>query len=104
MNDLYETRQTAVQALTTQMSQRLVADRVRFYAGGLGWYDAGQASQYAGRVASAIWHATALLVSSCICEALLVDIGSTAADLIPIRDGLVATPSSSDRDRLSAGE
>jgi Predicted transcriptional regulator/sugar kinase len=92
MVDLFETRQAGVQALVALLSQRLGADRVRFYAGGQGWYDAGQASQCAGRVASANWHATAHLVSTCISEALLVDIGSTTTDLIPIRDGLVATP------------
>lgn len=104
MVDLFETRQAGVQALVTLLGQRLGADRVRFYAGAQGWYDASQASQYAGRVASANWHATAHLISTCISEALLVDIGSTTTDLIPIRDGGVATPSSSDRDRLSAGE
>jgi probable H4MPT-linked C1 transfer pathway protein len=104
MVDLFETRQAGVQALVALLNQRLGADRVLFYAGGQGWYDASQACQCAEHVASANWHATAHLVSTCVSEALLVDIGSTTTDLIPIREGLVATPSSSDRDRLSAGE
>lgn len=104
MVDLFETRQAGVQALAALLSQRLGAERVRFYAGGQGWYDAGETGRHAGHVASANWHATAHLVSTRLGEALLVDIGSTTTDLIPIRDGVVATPSRSDRDRLAAGE
>lgn len=104
MVDLFETRQAGVQALVTLLIQRLGADRVRFYAGDQGWFDAGHACQFAEQVASANWHATAHLVSTCVSEALLIDIGSTTTDLIPIRNGTVATSSSSDRDRLSAGE
>ncbi len=104
MVDLFETRQAGVQALAALLDQHLGGDRVRFYAADQGWLDASQACQHAERVASANWHATAHLVSTCVSEALLVDIGSTTTDLIPIRDGVVATPSSSDRERLSAGE
>lgn len=104
MVDLFETRQAGVQALAALLDQRLGSGRVRFYAGDQGWLDTGQACRHAERVASANWHATAHLVSTCVSEALLVDIGSTTTDLIPIRDGAVATPSSSDRERLSAGE
>lgn len=104
MVDLFETRQVGVQTLVPLLNQRLGADRVHYYAGDRGWFDASQACQHAGRVASANWHATAHLVSTCISEALLVDIGSTTTDLIPIRDSTVATSSNSDRDRLSAGE
>jgi probable H4MPT-linked C1 transfer pathway protein len=104
MVDLFETRQAGVQALAALLDQRLGVGRVRFYAGAHGWLDASQACRHAERVASANWHATAHLVSTCIDEALLIDIGSTTTDLIPIRHGAVATSSSSDRDRLSAGE
>lgn len=104
MVDLFETRQAGVQALVALLNQRWGAGRVRFYAGGQGWFNASQACLCAAQVASANWHATARLISTCVNEALLIDIGSTTTDLIPIRNGAVATPSSSDRDRLSAGE
>lgn len=104
MVDLFETRQAGVAALTALLDQRLGAGRIHFYAGTHGWLDVRQACQHAGWVASANWHATSHRVSTCINEALLVDIGSTTTDLIPIRNHTVATSSSSDRDRLSAGE
>lgn len=104
MVDLFETRQAGVEALAALLDQRLGAGRVHFYAGTHGWLDAHSACRHAEWVASANWHATAHLVSTCISEALLIDIGSTTTDLIPIRNHTVATSSNSDRDRLSAGE
>lgn len=104
MVDLFETRQAGVQALVTLLDQRLGAGRTHFYAGTHGWLDASHACQHAEWVASANWHATAHLVSTCVSEALLIDIGSTTTDLIPIRNNAVATSSSSDHDRLSTGE
>lgn len=104
MVDLFETRQTGVHALVTLLDQRFGFDKIHFYANGLGWFDAYQACQQAKHIASANWHATAHLISTCVSDALLVDIGSTTTDLIPIRNGKVGTLSSSDYDRLSAGE
>lgn len=104
MVDLFETRQAGVEALVALLDRRLGADRINFYAGAQGWLDASEACLYAGQVASANWHATAHLISTCMSDALLVDIGSTTTDLIPIRNGAVSTRSSSDCDRLSAGE
>ncbi len=104
MVDLFATRQAGVQALAAFLDERLGAGRVYFYAGTHGWLDVSQARQHAEWVASANWHATAHLISTCVSEALLIDIGSTTTDLIPIRNGAVATSSSSDRERLSAGE
>jgi probable H4MPT-linked C1 transfer pathway protein len=104
MVDLFEARQAGVHALVTLLDQRLGAGQARFYAGNHGWLDADQACQHAEHIASANWHATAHLISTCISDALLIDIGSTTTDLIPIRNGKVVTASNSDRERLSAGE
>ena len=56
-------------------------------------------------VASSNWHATANFVSTHIDEGILVDIGSTTTDLIPIKDGAVITEKiTSDDKRLKNGE
>jgi probable H4MPT-linked C1 transfer pathway protein len=56
-------------------------------------------------VASANWHALATWVASWVERpALLVDIGSTTTDLIPVSPGHVDTSSHSDFDRLRRGE
>jgi probable H4MPT-linked C1 transfer pathway protein len=55
-------------------------------------------------VAAANWVATALAVAQAHPDALLVDVGSTTADIIPIADGRVAATGHNDLQRLMAGE
>jgi len=55
-------------------------------------------------VAAANWVATALAVAAVHPDALLVDVGSTTADVIPIAGGCVATAARDDLGRLLAGE
>jgi probable H4MPT-linked C1 transfer pathway protein len=55
-------------------------------------------------VAAANWMATALAVAESHPDALLVDIGSTTADVIPIAGGRVVAAGRNDLRRLMAGE
>ena len=55
-------------------------------------------------VAAANWVATALAVADVHTDALLIDVGSTTADLIPIAEGRVAATGHDDLERLLAGE
>ena len=55
-------------------------------------------------VAAANWVATALTVASAYPDALLIDVGSTTADLVPIAAGRVAATADNDLERLLAGE
>jgi probable H4MPT-linked C1 transfer pathway protein len=55
-------------------------------------------------VAASNWVATALLVGRFVPEALLVDIGSTTTDVIPVVAGRVAALGRTDPERLLAGE
>ena len=55
-------------------------------------------------VAAANWVASALAVAALHPDALLLDVGSTTADVIPIADGRVAADGRTDLDRLLAGE
>ena len=56
------------------------------------------------RVAAANWHASASWVASEIsADGLLVDIGSTTTDIIPLADGKVAIEAKTDFDRLRKG-
>jgi probable H4MPT-linked C1 transfer pathway protein len=54
--------------------------------------------------AASNWLATALLVGRFVPDALLVDIGSTTTDVIPVTDGRVAALGRTDPERLLAGE
>ena len=55
-------------------------------------------------VAAANWVATALAVAQTLPDALLIDVGSTTADIVPIADGRVAATGHNDLERLLAGE
>ena len=55
-------------------------------------------------VAAANWMATALAVADAYPDALLIDVGSTTADVIPVVAGQVAATGRNDLERLLAGE
>lgn len=55
-------------------------------------------------VASANWAATARLVGPCLGTGLVVDVGSTTTDVIPVRDGRPASRGRTDLERLASGE
>jgi probable H4MPT-linked C1 transfer pathway protein len=55
-------------------------------------------------IAAANWVASAVAVAEVYPEALMLDVGSTTADVIPIADGRVAAAGRNDLDRLLAGE
>ena len=55
-------------------------------------------------VAAANWVATALAVAAAYADALLIDVGSTTADIVPIAAGRVAAAADNDLERLLAGE
>ena len=55
-------------------------------------------------VAAANWMATALVLAGSYPDALLIDVGSTTADVIPIVAGRVAARGRNDLERLQAGE
>jgi probable H4MPT-linked C1 transfer pathway protein len=55
-------------------------------------------------VAAANWVATASAMADAYPDALLIDVGSTTADIVPIADGRVVATGHNDLERLMAGE
>jgi probable H4MPT-linked C1 transfer pathway protein len=55
-------------------------------------------------VAAANWVATALAVAAAYPDALVIDVGSTTTDVVPIAGGRVGATASNDLERLLAGE
>ena len=55
-------------------------------------------------VAAANWAATAQLVAERFTTALLIDVGTTTTDIIPVVDGRVVASGRTDPDRLASGE
>jgi (4-(4-[2-(gamma-L-glutamylamino)ethyl]phenoxymethyl)furan-2-yl)methanamine synthase len=54
--------------------------------------------------AAANWAATARIVASLYADAILIDVGTTTTDIIPIAGGRVAATGRTDPDRLASGE
>jgi (4-(4-[2-(gamma-L-glutamylamino)ethyl]phenoxymethyl)furan-2-yl)methanamine synthase len=55
-------------------------------------------------VASANWHASAALAAKLAGDGLLIDVGTTTTDLIPLKDGRPAAIGHNDGERLTEGE
>lgn len=100
--DLFDSRSAGVAALTGVASDRL--DGVSIYAGAGGFIPAPQAPARADDVASANWHATASLVAATRQEGLVIDVGSTTADVVPVKAGAVVARGVTDAQRMAAGE
>lgn len=102
--DIFPSRDSGVAALLGQIGERFAADTTLIYAGRSGFVGTDAAAGLANDIASANWHATAALVAKLAGEALLVDMGSTTTDIIPVRGGVVANEGYSDAERLMTGE
>jgi probable H4MPT-linked C1 transfer pathway protein len=103
MVDLFEDRAQGVRAIAAALAQRL-GPRLRFYAGDAGWLTPQTCAAGWRSVASANWLATARWVAARVSDALLVDIGSTTTDIIPLAGGCVVARAATDAGRLATGE
>ncbi len=102
--DTFESRRDGVAQVARRIGEAFSDVDVSLYAGPAGLVPLAEAVDHVRDVASANWHATASVVASALPNALLVDIGSTTADLVPIRAGAVAAAGYSDAERLAEGE
>ncbi|MFP4850916.1 hydantoinase/oxoprolinase family protein [Paraburkholderia sp. BR14264] len=103
MVDLFADRAEGVRAIVAALAQRL-GSSLRFYAGDAGWLAADDCAAGWRQIASANWLATASWVATRMPNALLIDIGSTTTDIIPIVDGRVVARGATDAGRLASGE
>jgi probable H4MPT-linked C1 transfer pathway protein len=104
LSDAFRTKREGV-AFVLDAAEAALDDRpllVLTTAGELVSMDAARARPW--DVAAANWMATALAVADTHPDALLIDIGSTTADIVPIAGGRVAASARNDLDRLLAGE
>ncbi len=100
--DLFDGRAAGVAALTDAAVRHLGA--VSVYAGAAGFLDPAAAVAHVDAVASANWHATAALAAAALRDGLVIDIGSTTADVVPFRGGAVIARGVTDAARMGAGE
>jgi (4-(4-[2-(gamma-L-glutamylamino)ethyl]phenoxymethyl)furan-2-yl)methanamine synthase len=104
LSDAFRTKREGV-SFVLDAAQEALGDRplsVLTTAGELVPVEAARARPW--DVAAANWVATALAVADACPDALLIDVGSTTADIVPIADGRVAATGHNDLERLMVGE
>ncbi len=88
----------------TRAGDRAGVDVVNFYGVDGRFHVARDAVALPDRVAAANWHALASEVASRFPDAtLMIDVGSTTTDIVPLDRGLVATAARTDFERLVEG-
>lgn len=102
--DLFPDRETGVRRILEALTQRMPEASVCVYAHDGHFLSPEMANAAPERVASANWHASAALAARQQRDGLLVDIGSTTTDLVPLRRGTVIAEGLDDAGRLASGE
>lgn len=100
--DVFEERSAGVREILACVLPRLHAKgSVRIYAGATGWLDTTSAVDAAAQVASANWSAMASFVAAKVQDGLVIDIGSTTTDILPLSGGKVLCNGHDDASRLA---
>ena len=105
MADCFQTRRQGVSEILDQVALAFSESETYVYAVGGSWYPPRQARQRAWEVASSNWYALAAWIQQSRSfertpRGLIVDIGSTTIDCIPIGPAGVATQAKTDRQRM----
>ena len=102
--DAFASRREGVVGLAAIAAQHLAPTPIKIYAGAARFVGLDEVEAHGEKIASANWRATAELVALKLPDALMIDVGSTTADLIPVAAGKVASVGADDAGRLRAGE
>lgn len=103
LSDLFESRQQGVETLVGYISSTL-GPQVRYWMGPRGFGSHESAINRHADVGSTNFLATATLIGKRTTDALLVDFGSTTADIIAIIDGRPVVAGLTDGARQASGE
>lgn len=102
--DAFATKRDGVAHVLDAIAAALPGCAVAVWTAGGTFVSAAEATREPARVASANWAATAVWAGRRWPDALMVDVGSTTADIIPISAGRVAARACDDTGRLATGE
>ena len=97
--DLFANRYEGVMAISS-LSAKLLGKETLFYAANRDFVRYEDVKRFTNAIASANWYASASALCMRVKDALLIDIGSTTTDIIPIENGVVAIEALSDAARL----
>ncbi len=109
--DCFATRREGVRQILLQVKHVFSYERIRIYAVGNHWLSTQQALATPWEVAASNWHALATWIGALDAQNvdLVLDIGSTTVDIIPMQPDACgysrpATPARTDRHRLELGQ
>src|SRR5258708_22250709 len=101
---MFRTKREGVAFVVDAVTAAFPSSRVRVFAVDGRFVDPDEARANPLAVAAANWSATATFVAREHPDALLIDIGTTTTDIIPIVGGIVAAKGRTDPERLASGE
>lgn len=97
--DLFADRDIGVCQIA-ECASKLLGQNTVYYAANIGFVGLNDVERYASDVASANWHASATLIALHVKNGLLIDIGSTTTDIVPILAGKISKEATTDAARL----
>lgn len=109
MADCFLTRAEGIETILQELAFTVPSEKTRVYSVNGDWLSPAEAIADPWASASSNWHALGTWIARCIAEfrdrtTLLVDIGSTTTDIIPLSTQGVATNAKTDRDRLQLAQ
>lgn len=104
LSDAFRTKREGITFVLEAMQSAMPTTELKVFGLDGRFHDPSIAYERPLLVAAANWLATALLMAHDFADCLLVDIGSTTTDIIPIRGGQVLAEGCNDPERLVRGE
>lgn len=101
--DIFNNRSEGVVQIAKCLEQQLGAD-VHIYAGNAGFVKIDDVEQHIVQIASANWHLSATYAANVFANGLLIDIGSTTADIIPFGANRPKNQGFTDAERMRLSE
>ena len=104
LSQAFRTKREGVAAVLDAVEAAFPGAEVRVYTVGGRFVTPADARSLPLEVAASNWAATASLVARFVPDCVLVDIGTTSTDIVPIVRGEVAASGRTDPERLASGE
>jgi (4-(4-[2-(gamma-L-glutamylamino)ethyl]phenoxymethyl)furan-2-yl)methanamine synthase len=101
--DIFINRGDGVTQISSYLRHRL-GPAVGFYAGTSGFVEMDDVGQHLAAIASANWHLSARYAANLCTQGLLIDIGSTTADIIPFDASVPINQGFTDAERMRLSE
>jgi hypothetical protein len=104
LSQLFRSKREGVNRVLDAVTGAFAEAKVRVFATDGRFMTVGEARHAPIRAAASNWAATAMLVARVAPDCLLIDIGTTTTDIIPIAGGRVVATGTTDPARLVSGE